>query len=290
MVDKQPSEIIAEGQFGVVEFKKQAVRRVLHNGEWHFSVIDVIAALTETDRPRKYWNDLKAKLVQEEGFDELSDKIGQLKMPAPDGKERRTDAANVETMFRVIQSVPSKKAEPFKRWLAKVGYERILETQNPEIAVKRAILNYKKKGYDDKWIDGRIRSIFDRNSLTSEWAGRGVRKRHQYGQLTNLVHQMTFDLSVREHKAVKGLQERQQNLRDHMTSTELIFTMLAETSTKAIADSSNARGFKQNRKAAEQGGGLAGDARRALEAATGQRVVSTDNFLPKVPDLEVLTA
>ena len=273
------AQIIAEGQLGIVEFKGKKVRKVLHDDEWYFSIVDVIEAVTDSERPSKYWNDLKTQLVAEEGFDELSDKIGKLKMPGADGKERPTDAANVETVFRVIQSIPSKKAEGFKRWLARVGYERILEYQNPSIAIKRAILDYKFKGHDDEWIERRVQTILARQELTSEWAHRGVREGQEYAILTNLIQEQTFGLGVRNHMAFKRL-KKSHNLRDHMTGTELIFTMLGETSTKDIAIATYANGFQENQQAAENGGQVAGDARRALEKQTGQSVVSKNNFLP----------
>ena len=184
MADNVPA--IGEGQFEFVEFKGKKVRRVLHNDEWYFSVVDVVEAVTESGRPGKYWNDLKTQL-EKEGSDQLSANIGKLKMPSADGKERPTDAADTETIFRILQSIPSKKAERVKRWLAKVGYERILEFQNPEIAIKRAIFDYKIKGYDDEWINARVRTILSRNELTSEWGRRGVRDGKEYAALTNAI-------------------------------------------------------------------------------------------------------
>ncbi len=270
----------------MVVFRGKKVRRILHDDEWHFSVVDVIEALTDTDRPRKYWNDLKRKLGGEEGFDELSEKIGQLKMTGADGKERLTDAANTETLFRIVQSIPSKKAEGVKRWLAKTGYERILETQNPDIAIKRAILDYKMKGRSDGWIEARVSSRIIRQGLTTEWAKRGV-EGQQYAVLTNLIHERTFDLSVRQHKEVKGLAKHE--LRDHMTSPELLFIRLGEMSTKDIAVSRNAQGFRENEVAAEEGGQIAGNARKALEQKTKVPVVSRQNFLPGNPDQAKLT-
>ena len=264
----------------MVVFRGKKVRRILHDDEWHFSVVDVIEALTDTDRPRKYWNDLKRKLGGEEGFDELSEKIGQLKMTGADGKERLTDAANTETLFRIVQSIPSKKAEGVKRWLAKTGYERILETQNPDIAIKRAILDYKMKGRSDEWIEARVSSRIIRQGLTTEWAKRGV-EGQQYAVLTNLIHERTFDLSVRQHKEVKGLAKHE--LRDHMTSPELLFIRLGEMSTKDIAVSRNAQGFRENEVAAEEGGQIAGNARKALEQKTKEPVVSRQKFSAQKP-------
>ena len=280
MGKKATAHIVEEGQLGVEEFKGAKVRKVFYDNEWHFSIVDVVEAVTESASPSRYWNELRTKLVKEEGFDELFDKIEKLKMPSADGKERHTEAANVETMFRIIQSIPSKKAEVFKRWLAKVGYERILEYQNPAIAVKRAILDYKLKGYDDDWIERRVQSILARQELTGEWARRGLREGQEYATLTNLIQEKTFGLGVKGHKGLKSLKDNH-NLRDHMTSTELIFTMLGETSTRDIAVAIDAQGFMANRTAAENGGTVAGDARRALEKQTGKPVISRNNFLPQ---------
>lgn len=268
---------VPEGQLEIELFKGNEIRKILHENEWFFSVIDVVGAVTGTKRPRKYWSDLKSELIKE-GYTQLSDIIGQLKMPGIDGKERLTDTANTETMFRIIQSIRSKKAEPFKRWLAKVGYERILESQNPEVAIKRALLDYKIQGRSDDWINARVKSILERNELTREWKARGIEEGKQYAILTNLIQKGTFGLDARQHKSLKGL--KSQNLRDHMTSGELIFMMLGEQSTKEIAVAEDARGFVQNKYAAKAGGKVAGDARKALEKLTGQKVVSSDNFLP----------
>jgi len=275
---KPKSEPIPEGQLSEATFKGKPIRRVLHDDEWYFSVIDVIGAVTESDRPSKYWSDLKSKLVSEEGFTELSDKIGKLKMPGADGKEYPTDAANVETIFRIIQSVPSPKAEQFKKWLAKAGYEKVLEAQNPDIAIKRAILDYKLKGRDEEWIEARVSSIVTREALTSEWARRGINKGQEYARLTNLIHEKTFDMNVNRHEAMKGLQKKH-NLRDHMTNTELLFIRLGEASTKDIAVARDARGYRQNEGAAREGGQIAGNARKALEEQTRRRVVSSSNYL-----------
>ena len=214
-------KIVPEGQFEVVAFRQKPIRRVLHDDEWYFSVVDVIEVLTESPRPRKYWADLKKKLL-DEGCDQLSDNIGQLKMPGSDGKYYSTDAANTEVLFRIVQSIPSKKAETIKRWLAKMGYERILERQNPDIAIKRAILDYKMQGRSDEWIEARISCTLARQGLTGEWAKRGI-EGPQYAILTNLIHERAFDVSVHQHGGFKGLTKKH-NLRDHMTSTELLFT------------------------------------------------------------------
>ena len=270
-----------QGQLEIAEFKGKEIRKVLHNDEWYFSIVDVIEAITESAQPRRYWVELKKKLVTE-GSDQLFDNIEQLKIPSNDGKQYATDTANTETVFRIIQSIPSKKAEPFKRWLAKVGYERILEYQNPEIAIKRAMLDWKMKGYDDEWIQARVRGWVVRNELTGEWAKRGV-EGEEYGILTNVIHQETFGLPVQAHHSLKNLQKRH-SLRDHMTDMELIFTMLGEKSTTNIAIASDAQGFQENKQAATDGGKVAGDARVALERKTNRRVVSNRNFLPKRGD------
>ena len=271
--------MFVEGQLAIEEFKGASVRKVLRNDEWYFSVIDVVGALTDSSSPSRYWNELRVKLVIEEGYDDLFDNIEKVKMQGGDGKQYPTDAANVETVFRIIQSIPSKKANGFKRWLAKVGYERILEFQNPAIAIKRAIFDYKLKGYDEEWIEHRVQGILARQELTGEWARRGVKEGFEYATLTNLIQEATFGLAVQSHREVKSLSHHH-NLRDHMTSTELAFTMLGETSTKDIAVATNAQGFNDNQSAANNGGKVAGDARRALELQTGQPVVSRSNFLP----------
>jgi hypothetical protein len=270
------NEVIQEGEAQTSLFKDVEIRREFHGNEWLFSVVDVIAAITDSARARKYWSDLKGKL-EDEGF-ELSEKIGQLKMMSPDGKMRDTDVANTETLFRIIQSVPSPRAERFKRWLAKVAYERIQEFQDPEIAIKRAILDYQIQGRSNDWIEARLRTIVSRKELTSEWKKRGVEEGVEYAKLTNTISVRTFDLGVKDHMAVKALKPSH-NLRDHMTDLELIFTMLGEKSTAELARAYNARGFDENHVAAEAGGKVAGDARRNLEKELGRKVVSPSNFL-----------
>ena len=288
-VDEPP--ILPEGELALYHSSLQ-IRKVFYSGEWWSQSVDVIAALTETARPRKYWSDLKRQLSDKEGNSELSDKIGQLALPGSDGKAYPTDVANTETLLQIIQSVPSRRAEPFKRWLAKVGYERIQEIQNPEIAIRRAILMYQIQGYSDEWIEKRVRSIVVRKELTSEWRKRGVQEGKQYAILTNIISAETFGgVTVERHKGVKGL-AKQHNLRDHMTDLELIFTMLGEKSTTEIARTRDAQGFYQNTKAASAGGIVAGTARRQLERETGQMVVSRSNYLGKqsrIADPERLT-
>lgn len=277
-----PPSKIADGELELVPFKKDAIRRVCHNDEWWYSVVDVVAALTGSDRARKYWSDLKSKM-EREGYVEVSDEIGQLAMPSPDGKSRQTDVATAETVLRIIQSISSPRAEPFKRWLAKVGYERIQEAQDPEVLIKRAIMHYTVQGRSDDWIEKRIRGIMARKELTAEWKKRGIEEGKQYAMLTNTISERTFGVGTERHKRIKGLSS--QNLRDHMTDLELILTMLGETSTKQIAEQRNAQGLWPNYEAAKDGGDIAGGARKQIEQKTGKPVVSTTNFLGKsAPD------
>lgn len=267
---------VPDGESEMVPFRKDRVRRVFHNEEWWWSVVDVVGALTGSERARKYWSDLKVKIEKESG-NELSDDIGQLPMVAADGKMRPTDVATTETIFRLIQSINSPKVEPLKRWLAKVGYERIQEANDPEILIKRAIIHYQVQGRSDDWIEKRIRSIVARKELTAEWKKRGVQEGFEYGMLTNIMSQETFGMHTERHKRLKGL--RGQNLRDHMTDMELILTMLAETSTKEITQQRDARGLHANSRAARDGGQIAGNARKQIEHQTGMKVVSSQNFL-----------
>jgi hypothetical protein len=269
-----------ENQKSIVNFEDAPVRRVWDEKEekWYFSIIDIISVLTGTDRPRKYWNDLKNKLKQEGS--ELSDKIGQLKMKALDGKIRETDAADTETVLRVIQSVPSPKAEPFKMWLAKVGYERLQETVDPQLAVDRARRHWHGLGRSGKWIQQRMLGIETRNKLTDYWKESGVKQGQEYASLTDIIHQEWSELTTGQHKKLKGL--KQQNLRDHMCEAELIFTSLAELSTRQIAQTEQAKGYIENVGPAKKGGRISGNARRALEKQTGKKVVSGQNFLPRM--------
>ena len=257
-------------------FKGDKIRRTLHNDEWWFSIVDVVEVLTGTERPRKYWSDLKKKL-SEEGYNELSEKIGQLKMQSPDGKYYETDCASTETMFRIIQSIPSPKAEPFKRWLAKAGYERVQEIEDPELATKRTRALYKAKGYSDDWIEKRMRCIAIREELTDEWKKREVNEKREYEILTAEIAKAAFGITPNQHKNLKGL--KRQNLRDHMTDLELIFSMLGEAATTEITRVDDAKGFHKNKHAARKGGEVAGKARKDLEKKTGKKVVSPDNYL-----------
>lgn len=271
------TELVPDGTIELVPFKKKEIRRICQNGEWLFSIVDVIEAVTESDRPSKYWSDLKTKMVKNEGFGDISDNIGNLPLPTTDGKMRGADVANAEVLFRIIQSVPSPKAEPVKRWLAKVAYERIQETQDPELAIKRAILTYQLQGRSDEWIERRIRSIVARNELTREWQKRGISDGKDFAMLTNIISEETFGMGVQRHKKLKGLSS--QNLRDHMTDLELILTMLGETSTTTIARQRDAQGLYPNASAARAGGSIAGGARKQIEIETGQKVTSSENFL-----------
>lgn len=266
----------------IAVFQEQTIRRTWHQDQWWFSVVDVVGVLSGSNIARRYWSDLKRKLAQEAGSDQLYEKIVQLKLAAPDGKQRETDCADTETLLRIIQSIPSPKAEPFKRWLAKVGYERIREIEDPELASARARQLYEAKGYPKAWIEKRMRSIAVRGELTAEWNQRGVKEGREYSILTAEIARATFGVTPGAHKALKGLAERKanDNLRDHMTDLELIFTMLGEASTTEIARRKDARGFKKNQVAAREGGTIAGDARKALEVKTGRPVVSASNNLP----------
>jgi len=277
--DGDDGALIAEGTTELVPFKGVEIRKTFHEGEWWFSVIDVVAALTGSTNPRRYWSDLKSKLLNKEGYSELYDEIVQLKMDSADGKRRETDAMNPETLFRIVQSIPSPRAEPFKKWLARVAYERIQEVQNPEIAIKRAILGYQAQGRTMDWIEQHIRSIMVRKELTSEWQRRGVES-SDFGILTHVLSTRTFGVGVSDHKKVKNLRASH-NLRDHMTDLELILTTLAEKSTKEIAQIRDAQGFVENKDAARSGGDIAGNARRSLEKETGKSAISSSNFLPK---------
>ncbi len=261
-------------------FEQNKIRSVYDEEKdlWYFSIVDIIAILTESERPRKYWSDLKKKLVNE-GYIEVSEKIGQLKMLAPDGKMRETDATDAETMLRIVQSVPSPKAEPIKQWLARVGYERIKETTDPALSLNRARENWQKLGHSDKWIQQRMMGQETRNKLTDYWKDHEITKDEEYAILTNIIHQEWSGLSVKEHKQLKGL--KSQNLRDHMSEAELIFTALAELSTRQVAENNNARGMNENKKAAKIGGNISKRAKEDFEQRTGHKVVTGENYLPK---------
>lgn len=244
--------------------------------KWYFSVIDVIEILTGSSIPKRYWSDLKKKLTKEGS--QLYEKIVQLKFEASDGKKYATDCLETRDLLRLIQSIPSPKAEPFKQWLAKVGYERMQEIADPEQSLDRARENWRKLGRSEKWIQQRMMSQETRNKLTDYWKKSGVEKSDEFAYLTNLIHQEWSDVSVKQHKKMKRL--KNENLRDHMTEAELIFTALAELSTRQIAEVETAKGVNENANAGRKGGRIARNARLQLEAKTGRKVVSGENFLP----------
>ena len=286
MTEKPPSSSSPASHIAV--FQETAIRRVWHNEEWWFSVVDVCAILTESLDAGAYWRKLKQRL-NAEGSQPVTFCHG-LKLQAPDGKQRETDCANTEGLFRIIQSIPSPKAEPFKRWLAQVGYERVKEIENPELASTRARELYQAKGYPQAWIEKRLRSISVRGELTDEWKARGVAQGREYSILTAEIARATFGITPSEHSQLKKLDQIKtgNNLRDHMTDLELIFTMLGEASTTEIARRSDALGFDENRTSAKEGGTIAGNARAALEAKTGKKVVSKANYLAAPITLDLL--
>jgi len=260
---------------GIAVFKGNKIRRALHKSEWWFSVVDVCCALTESADAGAYWRKLKQRLV-EEGSEVVTFCHG-LKLVAPDGKMRETDCANTEGVFRIIQSIPSPKAEPFKRWLAKIGYERVQEIEDPELATKRTRAIYKAKGYSDDWIEKRMRGIAIREELTDEWKKRDVREKKEYEILTAEIALAAFGITPGKHKKIKGL--KRENLRDHMNDLELIFSMLGEAATTEITRVDDAKGFHENKQSARKGGEVAGKARKDLEQKTGKKVVSKENYL-----------
>jgi len=258
----------------LVVFEGVKIRRTWHDEQWCFSIVDIVRVLTDSPKPRQYWGKIKDREFQQL---ELSPIWVQLKLPSSDGKNYNTDCANTESMFRIIQSIPSKKAEPFKRWLAKVGYERVQEIEDPELAQKRMKEIYKQKGYSDDWIEKRVRGIAIRDELTDEWDKRGIETKREYSILTAEISKATFGLTPDEYKKFKGL--KQQNLRDHMNDLELIFNMLGEASTTKIARNKDALGFDKNKDAAREGGTVAGVARKELERRSGEKVVTQENYL-----------
>jgi DNA-damage-inducible protein D len=252
-------------------FEQKPIRSAEHNGEMYFSIVDIIEVLTDSPNPRVYWGVLKKRENQ------LFTVCKQLKMKANDGKNYKTDAANVEGILRILMSVPSPKAEPFKLWLAQVGKQALIETENPELGIDRLTEIYKAKGHTDEWIKSRLQSIETRKKLTDDWKERGVTEGVEYSLLTATIAKGTFGLTPSEHGKLKGLER--QNLRDHMTPLELIFTALSEEATRIYAEENDAQGFNENHEAADKGGKTAGNARRGFEKETGRKVISNKNFL-----------
>ena len=260
----------------VALFKGKKIRKTLHNNEWWFSVTDVVEVLTDSSNARDYWYKTKTRLENDEKV-QLSTICRQLKLEAPDGKKYKTDCSDIEGIFRIIQSIPSPKAEPFKRWLAKVGFERVQEIENPELATKRTRMLYKLKGYSDDWIEKRMRGIAVREELTDEWEKRGAKEQRDYEILTAEISKATFGVTPAEYKNLKGL--KRQNLRDHMDDFELIFTMLGERSTTEIHRNEDSNGVKKLKSDAKAGGDIAGGARKKLEKRLKRSIVSKKNFL-----------
>ena len=271
----------------LVVFQDKKIRRLLVDDEWFFSVVDVVAALTDSLDPSAYWRKLKQRLTAE-GSQVVTFCHG-LKLQAPDGKMRITDCANVKGMFRIIQSIPSPKAEPFKQWLAQVGYERVLEIENPELAQDRMKELYEQKGYPKDWIDKRLRGIAIRQNLTDEWKERGITEDRDYAILTAEISKATFGMTPSAYKAYKGLESPNQNLRDHMTDLELIFTMLGERVTTELSKQEKPDTMPKHKSIARRGGKVAGNARKETEKELGHSIISSENYLSN-NDLPGLTA
>ena len=257
-------------------FQGKKIRRIGYNDEWHFSVVDVVAVLTDSVDAKDYWYRLKQREKESSGI-ELSTFCRQLKLAASDGKYYETDCANTESIFRIIQSIPSKKAEPFKRWLAKVGYERVQEIENPELAQKRMKGLYKQKGYSEDWIEKRVRGIAIRDELTDEWKKRGVSEDKEFAILTAEISKATFGMTPSEYQKLKGL--KKENLRDHMNDLEIIFTMLGERVSTEITRKEDAQGYVEVEDAAKRGGRVAGNARKDTEKELGRPITSKENYL-----------
>ena len=259
-------------------FEGSQIRSVWDNEreEWYFSIVDVVGSLTESNNPRDYWYRVKKRMSEEEKS-ELSTICRQLKLKAPDGKMRLTDVADMQGIFRIIQSVPSPKAEPFKMWLAEVGKERIDEIIDPELTIDRALEGYARKGYSREWINQRLQAIQVRKELTDTWQDHGVKGGNEYAILTNEISKAWSGMTTREYKDFKGL--KKENLRDNMSTTELILNMLAETATKDIAEAKNPKGLEENKQVAQDGGSIAGDARKSIEARTGKPVITSKNAI-----------
>ncbi len=273
-------ELPADSQGKIVVFGAKRIRRTWHEEQWFFSVVDIVGALTDSDNPRNYWNMMKAR-EQKQCDVQLSTFCVQLKLTSADGKTYKTDCVNTENAFRIIQSIPSPKAEPFKRWLAQVGYQRVQEIENPELAQQRMKELYQEKGYPADWIEKRMRSIAIRDELTDEWKQRRIKEQKDFAILTAEISKATFGLTPTQYKDLKGIDR--ENLRDHMTDLELIFTMLGEAATTEIARNRDAQGFVPNKAAARDGGTIAGNARRQLEHKSGKKVVTRRNYLASKP-------
>ena len=260
-------------------FEGNQIRSIWDNEreEWYFSIVDIVGVLTESENPRRYWSDLKRKMKDEEGAVQLYENIVQLKMKATDGKMRSTDVADMQGVFRIIQSIPSPKAEPFKMWLAEVGKERIDEIIDPELTIDRALATYLQKGYTREWINQRLQAIQVRKELTDTWQDHGVKVGKEYAILTNEITKAWSGMTTRQYKDYKGL--KKQNLRDNMTTTEIILNMLAEAATKDIANATHPQGLEENKKVAKDGGSIAGNARREIEEKTGKPVITSKNAI-----------
>ncbi len=261
----------------LVVFEGNNIRRLWHNGEWYFSIVDIISVLVDTPDARNYWKVLKHRLLKEGS--EVVTKCNQLKLPSSDGKYYETDCATTKHLFRIIQTIPSPRAEPFKLWLSQVSYERIQEIENPELGQDRIKKYYELKGYPKEWIDKRMRGIAIRQELTDEWKNRGVGQEKEFAILTNEITQATFGKTVQEYKEFKNLGTKNKNLRDHMTDWELILTMVGEKATTDITEAKDSRGFDECKESAQQGGEIAHNTRKEIEQKTGKSLVSADNFL-----------
>jgi hypothetical protein len=270
----------AESQGRIIVFGARKIRRAWVGDQWFFSIVDIIGALTDSTNPRDYWYRMKRREKESAGI-ELSTLCRQLNLASADGKHYETEVVNVEAAFRIIQSIPSAKAEPFKRWLAQVGYERVQEIENPELAQQRMRELYKLKGYPADWVEKRVRGIAVRDGLTDEWKNRGIREPQDFAILTAEISKATFGLTPTEYKSLKGL--KRENLRDHMTDLELIFTMLGAAATTEIARNKDAQGFGENKDAAHEGGDIAGTARQQLEVKSGKPVITRQNYLTGLP-------
>jgi len=257
-------------------FEEKEIRRKWHNEDWYFSIIDVVEVLSESKRPRKYWNDLKQKLISE-GFVEVSEKIGQLKLISKDGKKRLTDVTDTKTLLRIVQTIPSPKAEPFKRWLAQVGSERLEEIVNPELAINRAKETYIRKGYEDSWIAQRLKSIDSRKELTDTWKERGAKDR-DYAILTDEIYKSTFNINTAQYKEIKGINQSKRNLRDSMGKLELAITNLAEVTANEIHNTKNSFGINELKGDVQEAGKITGRARKEIEEKIGKNVVEKINY------------